>query len=86
MNPQDCVWEIRYQIIMKTILQEKETALQIGSQFYFYASIYENSCSKSSGGQKEKLRKISAWNLTKVRSEKWSMKQGRRALQFILQH
>ena len=25
MNLQDCVWEIHYQIIMKTILQEKET-------------------------------------------------------------
>ena len=24
MNPQECVWEIRYRIIMKTILQEKE--------------------------------------------------------------
>ena len=25
VNPQDCVWENHYQIIMKTILQEKET-------------------------------------------------------------
>ena len=25
MNPQECVWEIRYRVIMKTILQEKET-------------------------------------------------------------
>ena len=25
MNPQECVWEIRYRIIMKTILQEKVT-------------------------------------------------------------
>ena len=24
MNLQDCVWEIRYRIILKTILQEKE--------------------------------------------------------------
>ena len=32
---------------------------------------YENSCSKSSGGQgMGKLEKISAWNLTKVRSKK----------------
>ena len=23
MNPQECVWEIRYRMIMKTILQEK---------------------------------------------------------------
>ena len=35
----------------------------------------------------EKLEKISAWNLTKVRSEKEvSMKQGRRAQKFILPH
>ena len=33
-----------------------------------------------------KLENISAWNLTKVRSKKWSMKQRRRALQFILNH
>ena len=25
MNLRDCVWEIRYRIIVKTILQEKET-------------------------------------------------------------
>ena len=35
----------------------------------------------------EKLEKISAWNLTKVKNKKrWSMKQGCRALQFILHH
>ena len=28
VNLQDCVWENHYQIIMKTILQEKETTLQ----------------------------------------------------------
>ena len=29
MNPQECVWEIRYRIVMKTILQEKgENSLQ----------------------------------------------------------
>ena len=45
MNLQDCVWEIHYQIIMKTILQERRqfiTALQFGSQVYSYASSYEN--------------------------------------------
>ena len=43
-------------------------ALQFGSQIYSYASSYENSCSESSGGQG--VEKISAWNLTKVRSKK----------------
>ena len=74
MNLQDCVWEIDYQIIMKTILQEKVkfiTALQFGSHIYSYASSYENSCSKSSGGQRMgKLEKISSWNVTKVRRKK----------------
>ena len=59
MNLRDCVWEIQYQIIMKTILQRRRqfiTALQLGSQVYSYASSYENSCSKSSGGQG--MRKI----------------------------
>ena len=47
------------------------TALQLGSQIYSYASRYENSCSESSGEQgMGKLEKISAWNLTKVRSKK----------------
>ena len=55
MNPQECVWEIRYRVIMKTILQEKVkihyTTLQLGSQINSYASSYENSCSESSGGR-----------------------------------
>ena len=54
MNPQECVWEIRYRIITKTILQEMckfITALHFGSLNLFFASSYENSCSKSSSGQ-----------------------------------
>ena len=75
MNPQECVWVIRYRIIMKTILQEKvkiHPALQFGSQVYSCASSFEISCSESSGGQGmgKNWRKISAWNLTKVKSEK----------------
>ena len=70
MNLRECVWEIRYRIIIKTILQEKvkiHTALQFGSQVYSYASSYENSGSESSGGQgMGKLEEISAWDLTKV--------------------
>ena len=45
-------------------------ALQFGSQIYSYNSSYENSCIESSAGQgMGKLEKISAWNLTKVRSK-----------------
>ena len=41
-----------------------------GSQICSYASSYKNSCSESTDGQgMEKLEKISAWNLTKVRSK-----------------
>ena len=54
------VWEI-YQIIMKTTKQEKKTT------HCSCVSSCESSCSKSSGGQG---KKISAWNLTKVRSKK----------------
>ena len=71
---QDCVWENHYQIIMKTILQEEETIhYSIKNWFtnFSNASSHENSRSKSSSGQgMGKLEKISAWNLTKVRSKK----------------
>ena len=41
------------------------------TQIYSYASSHEDSRSQSSGGQgMGKLEKISAWNLTKVRSKK----------------
>ena len=70
MNLQDCVWEIRYRYCRKK--KKIHYSIQFGSQVYSYASSYENSCSESSGGQKkwEKLEKISAWNLTKVKSKK----------------
>ena len=54
MNPQECVWETRYRIIIKTILQEKgENSLQHYNLVhkFSYASSYENSGSESSGGQ-----------------------------------
>ena len=55
MNLRECVWEIRCRIIIKTILQEKEkihysTTIWFTNLFLFLSS-YENSCSKSSGGQ-----------------------------------
>ena len=54
------------------------TALQLGSQIYSYASSYEDSCSESSGGQgMGKIEKISAWNLTKVRSKKEVIEEAR---------
>ena len=54
MNPQECVWETRYRKITKTILQEKvriHHSTIIWFTNFSYASSYENSSSKSSGGQ-----------------------------------
>ena len=54
VNPQDCVWENHYQIIMKTMLQEKETihySIMIWFTKSSCASSYKNSSSKSSGGE-----------------------------------
>ena len=48
------------------------TVLQFGSQVYSYASSFENSCSKW-----DKLEKISAWNLTRVRSKKQVIDEAR---------
>ena len=48
MNLGNCVWEIRYHIVIKTILPAKAAVDK----------------------EWEKLEKISAWNLTKVRSKK----------------
>ena len=74
MNPQECVWEIRYRIIMKTILQEKvkiHYSTTIWFTNLFQCLKHEDSRRKSSSGQgMGKLEKISAWNLTKVRSKK----------------
>ena len=75
MNLRDYVWDIKYQIIMKTILQEKETI------HYSIISWFTNLflCLKlwkfrqriaAVDKEWEKLEKMSAWNLTKVRSKK----------------
>ena len=74
VNPQDCVWKKLYRIIMRTILQERRqftAALQFGTQIYSYASSFEIPAAKAAVDKEwEKLEKIPAWNLTKVRSEK----------------
>ena len=53
-------------------------ALQCGSQIYANAPSHENSRSKGSSGQgMGKLDKISAWNLTKVKSKKTVIDEAR---------
>ena len=88
MNLQECVWEIRYQIIMKTILQERRqliTALQFCHKLIdFFASNYEKFMQQTQRWTRNgKNWRISAWNLTKVRSNKtsdlWSEDEGRKS-------
>ena len=75
MNPQECVWEIRYRIIMKTILQEKVTinSLQhynLVHKFIPMPQAMKIPAAKAAVDKKwEKLEKIPAWDLTKVRSK-----------------
>ena len=58
VNLLDCVWETHCRLIMKTILQEKETThfSITGSQIYSHAASHENSRCKGSSGQG--MRKI----------------------------
>ena len=91
MNLRECVWEIRYRIIMKTILQGKvKNHFSTTTWFKFIPmpQAMKIPAAKAAVDKEcEKLEKISAWNLTKVRSKKEvSMKQGRRAQKFILPH
>ena len=75
VNLQDCVWENHYQIIMKTILQEKETIhcsiiIWFTNLFLCLQPWRFPQQKKTVDKEWEKLEKISAWNLTKVRSKK----------------
>ena len=75
MNPQECVWETRYHQITKTILQEKgENSLQhynLVHKFIPMPQAMKIPAAKAAVDKEwEKLEKISAWNLTKVKSKK----------------
>ena len=83
MNPQECVWEIRYRIIRKTILQEKVWILQHHNLVHKFILMPQ---AKKIQQQKQqwtrngkKLEKFSAWNLTKVRSKKEVIDEARTA-------
>ena len=73
MNPQECVCEIRYRIIMKTILQEK-VRIHYSTTTLVHKFIPLPQAMKIHGSERQqwtrngkKLEKISAWNLTKVK-------------------
>ena len=92
MNPQECVWEILYRIIIKTILQEKAT-IHCNITIW-YTNLFP--CLKPW----KFLQRRQQWtrnekNWRKFRSgtgrksevrKRWSMKQRRRAPKFILHH
>ena len=91
MNPQECVWEIRYRIIMKTILQEKvkthySTATWFTSLFLCLKpwKFLQRRQWTRNGKNWWKFRR-GTWQRSEV-EKKLSMKQGRRMLQFILHH
>ena len=75
MNLQDCVWEIQYRIIIRTILQEK-VRIHCNITIWFTKFIPMPPAMKIPAAKAavdkewEKLEKISAWNLTKVISKK----------------
>ena len=69
MNPQECVCEIRYRIIMKTRLQKSENSLyhyNLVHKFIPMPQAMTILAAKAAADKEwEKLEKISAWNLKK---------------------
>ena len=92
MNLQDCVWENLHRIIMKTILQERETihySITIWCTNLFlcvkpWKFPQQRQQWTRNGKNRRKFRR-GTWRKSEVR-KRWSMKQGPRALQFILHH
>ena len=84
MNPQECVWEIRYRIIMRTILQEKvkihySTTICFTNLFLCLKAMKIPAAKAAVDKEWENLEKFSAWNLTKVRSKKDVIDEARTA-------
>ena len=91
MNPQECVGKSLYRIITRTILQDE------GNIHYDIAFGYTNfpmpqamkipAAKAAVDKEWEKLEKIPAWNLTKVRSKSEVIDKARtKAQKFILPH
>ena len=92
VNLQDCVWENLYRIIMKTILQEKETIhCRI---IIWFTNLFP--CPKpwkfpkqrqqwTRNGKHWRTFRRGTWRKSEVR-KRWSMKHGRRAQKFISPH
>ena len=92
VNPQDCVWKTLFGIIMRTILQERET-IHCSITIWFTNLFL---CFKRwkfprprqlwtrSGKNWRKFRR-GTWRKSEV-NQRWSMMQGRWAQKFILLH
>ena len=85
MNPQECVWEIRYRSIMNEdhIAGKGENSLQhydLVHKFIPMPQAMKIPAAKAAVDKEwEKLEKISAWNLTKVKSKKQVIDEARTA-------
>ena len=90
MNPKDCVWENLCQIIMKTILQEKETihySITIWfTNLFLSLKLWKLLLHKKrwtrNGKNWRKFRR-GTWRKSEV-ERRWSIKHGHRAQKFIL--
>ena len=84
MNPPECVWETLFHQITKTILQEK-VKIHYNITIWFtnlflclkLGKFLQRKQRWTRNG--EKLEKISAWNLTKVKSKKKVIDEARTA-------
>ena len=92
MNPQECVWETRYHQITKTISQKMvkihySTAIWCTNLFLCHKlwKFRQRKQQWTKNGKNWGKFRRGTWRNSEVRN-KWSMKQGRRALQFILHH
>ena len=75
VNPQDCGWKNLYRLIMRTILQEKQTnhcsiTILVHKFIPMLQAMKIHAAKAAVDKEWEKLEKISAWNLTKVKSKK----------------
>ena len=82
MNPPECVWETLNLQITKTILQEKVrihcSIIILVHKFIPMPQAMKIPAAKAAvDKQWEKLEKISAWNLTKVKSKKQVIDEAR---------
>ena len=82
VNPQDCVWKNLYRIIMRTILQEEGTihcniTIWFTNLFLCLKAMKIPAAKAAVDKECEKLEKIFAWNLTKVKSKKQVIDEAR---------